>query len=423
MKRRVRTSSPGPSHGPSSGPQPRTGSFVSSFETETKTKSRPVGGEIPAAWLARLLAVSCDLPIEEGPDTVASALVEAVGNILPSHAFGLLLRDDDKGQGGRIIRTAREGSQVGISPNPDRIFPELDHERVLELRGEHEGIRLHIASDDLASMRDGTPVHYFMKRVAAVLSSALRTTRLVSAKGRESLELKGQIIQSEKLASLGQIAAGVVHELNNPLTSIVGYSDYLRAKAERDHGDPNDVERLRRISEAAGRILRFSRDLIAYARPSIEPPSPVAIHAVVDQAFVFCEHVLGPASIRIERQFAPDVRPVLGVRDQLTQVFVNLIINACHAMEPQGGTLAVRTELSMQRRAVKVSVSDTGHGIEKGSLKRIFDPFFTTKTDGRGTGLGLSIVRNIVLMHGGAIAVDSALDRGTVFTLELPIAP
>ncbi len=92
-------------------------------------------------------------------------------------------------------------------------------------------------------------------------------------------------------------------------------------------------------------------------------------------------------------------------------------------MEPDGGTLAVRTELSMQRRAIKVSVSDTGHGIDTDSLKRIFDPFFTTKTDGRGTGLGLSIVRNIVLLHGGAIAVDSVVDSGTIFTLELPIAP
>jgi signal transduction histidine kinase len=382
-----------------------------------------VGGEIPAAWLGRLLAVACELPIEDGPDAVAAALVEAAGGILPGHAFGLYLRGDDKSSAGRIIRPSRDGSQVGVSPKADRIFPELDHERALELTAEHEGIRLHVASDDSASMRDGSPVHFFAKRVAAVLASALRTTRLVSAKGRESLELRGQIIQSEKLASLGQIAAGVVHELNNPLTSIVGYSDYLRAKAERNHGDPSDIERLRRIGDAAGRILRFSRDLIAYARPSIEPPSPVAIHAVVDQAFVFCEHLMGPASIRVERQFAPDVRPVLGVRDQLTQVFVNLIINACHAMEPAGGTLAIRTELSMPRRAVKISVSDTGHGIEKGSLNRIFDPFFTTKTDGRGTGLGLSIVRNIIHLHGGAIAVDSTLGSGTVFTLELPIAP
>jgi signal transduction histidine kinase len=289
--------------------------------------------------------------------------------------------------------------------------------------GEHEGIRVHVGSDIAGALDDGSSIHVFVLRIAEVLSSALRTTRLVSAKGRESLELKGQIIQSEKLASLGQIAAGVVHELNNPLTSIVGYSDYLRAKAERTSGDPNDIERLRRIGEAAGRILRFSRDLIAYARPSIEPPSPVPIHAIVDQAFVFCEHMLGGASIRVERRFALDVRPVLGVRDQLTQVFVNLFTNACHAMEPKGGTLLVQTEQSLQRRSVKITVADTGHGIAGENLKRIFDPFFSTKTDGRGTGLGLSIVRNIVLLHGGAIAVESSSRKGTSFHVELPLAP
>jgi two-component system NtrC family sensor kinase len=400
--------------------------LVSSFEADTKTKTTRRTGEIPAEWLSALLTLACALPIEEGPEAVANVLVETVGRILPDHAFGLSLNEafePDKTDGGRFLRTAPQGSHVGLTPSAARLFPELGNERVLEMGGEHQGIRIHVASDIPVMLVDGSAVHLFVLRVAEVLSSALRTTRLVSAKGRESLELRGQIIQSEKLASLGQIAAGVVHELNNPLTSIVGYSDYLRAKAERTSGDPNDVERLRRIGEAAGRILRFSRDLIAYARPSIEPPSPVAIHSVVDQAFVFCEHVLGLADIRVERRFAPDVRPVLGVRDQLTQVFVNLFTNACHAMEPRGGTLLVQTEINMQRRSVKVTVADSGHGIDAEDLKRIFDPFFSTKTDGRGTGLGLSIVRNIVLLHGGAISVESSPRRGTSFYLDLPIAP
>jgi len=400
--------------------------LISSFEADTKTKFTRRAVEIPPEWLSALLTVACALPIEEGPEAVANVLVETVGRILPDHAFGLSLNESfepDKTDGGRFLRTAPQGSQVGLTPTADRLFPELGNERVLEMGGEHQGIRLHVGSDIPVMLEDGSAVHLFVLRVAEVFSSALRTTRLVSAKGRESLELQGQIIQSEKLASLGQIAAGVVHELNNPLTSIVGYSDYLRAKAERTSGDPNDVERLRRIGEAAGRILRFSRDLIAYARPSIEPPSPVAIHAVVDQAFVFCEHALGLADIRLERRFAPDVRPVLGVRDQLIQVFVNLFTNACHAMEPRGGKLVVQTELSMQRRSVKVTITDSGHGIDGENLKRIFDPFFSTKTDGRGTGLGLSIVRNIVLLHGGAISVESAPRRGTTFYLDLPIAP
>jgi len=214
-----------------------------------------------------------------------------------------------------------------------------------------------------------------------------------------------------------------VHELNNPLTSIVGYSDYLRGKAERDKSDPSDIERLRRIGEAAARILRFSRDLMAYARPSIEPPAPLPMHAVVEQALVFCEHLFTRGGVRVARNFAGETHPVLGVRDQLTQVFVNLFTNACHAMEAHGGTLAVTTVIDPLRRSMRIIVGDTGLGIEPETLKHIFDPFFTTKTEGRGTGLGLSIVRNIVLLHGGSITVESVPREGTTFSLELPLAP
>jgi signal transduction histidine kinase len=429
MKRRVRATVRAASSGPPSGAQPRASALASSLNGDHKAKSKTVpkavAREMPAPWLARLLTLSCELPIDEGMEAVTTALVEAVASMLPRHAFGISLDeavDPDKPGSARILRSSSKGSRISVSPPPARIFPEFARERVLEVDAEHQGIRLHIASEDAGSLKDGTPVHLLVKRVGRILVSALRTMRLVSAKGRESRELKGQIIQSEKLASLGQIAAGVVHELNNPLTSIVGYSDYLRAKAEREKSDPNDIERLRRIAESAARILRFSRDLMAYARPSIEPPSPVAVHAVVDQALVFCEHLFTNGGVGVCRNFAPEVRPVLGVRDQLIQVFVNLFTNACHAMEAHGGTLSVSTEVDLARHSVKITVADTGHGIESENLKHIFDPFFTTKTEGRGTGLGLSIVRNIVLLHGGAIAVESAPHQGTTFLLDLPIA-
>jgi two-component system NtrC family sensor kinase len=426
MKRRVRASS----SGPPSGAQPRATALARHLNGDHKAKSKPVSKpvtrEIPAAWLSRLVTLSCQLPIEDGPEGVTAALVEAVSSMLAHHAFGVSLGESGdplKPGSARVLRSTSAGSRITISPAPDRLIPEYSRERVIVVEGELQGVRMHLASNDAATIKDGTPAHQLVKRVGRILASALRTTRLVSAKGRESLELKGQIIQSEKLASLGQIAAGVVHELNNPLTSIVGYSDYLRTKAERERSDPNDVERLRRIGEAAARILRFSRDLMAYARPSIEPPSPVAVDGVVDQALVFCEHLFTQGGVRVIRDFAPEMSTVLGARDQLTQVFVNLFTNACHAMETRGGTLSVSTEIDRAHRVVKLTVADTGHGIDSENLKHIFDPFFTTKTEGRGTGLGLSIVRNIVLLHGGTIAVESALHEGTTFFVELPIAP
>jgi signal transduction histidine kinase len=230
------------------------------------------------------------------------------------------------------------------------------------------------------------------------------------------------MIQAEKLASLGQIVAGIVHELNNPLTSILAYADYLARKRRARAHDADledDLERLRRIEEAASRILKFSRDLVAYARPSAEIPGPVSLSDVIGKALGFCEHEFN--RIRIERLVAEDLPPIRGVSGSLIQVFVNLFTNAAHAMS-EGGRLRIRARVEPAARAVLVDIEDEGLGIEPENVSLIFEPFFTTKTEGRGTGLGLSIVRGIVDTHGGTIAVRSVPGRGTVFTLTLPLA-
>ncbi len=237
----------------------------------------------------------------------------------------------------------------------------------------------------------------------------------------ELRELEGQVQQAEKLATLGHLAAGVVHELNNPLTGITVYGEQLLRQAEREGRDPSEVEKLRRIVEAAERILRFTRDLVAYARPSTEPPQRLHLPEVLDQAIVFCEHVLRETGVQVHRAYEPDLPPVAGVRDQLSQVFVNLVTNACHAM-PEGGTLYVLVDAPSPEE-VRVRVRDEGTGIRNEDLQRIFEPFFSTKSRERGTGLGLSIVRNIVEQHGGRIDVDSVLGRGTTFSLFFPSAP
>jgi PAS domain S-box-containing protein len=234
----------------------------------------------------------------------------------------------------------------------------------------------------------------------------------------ELRELEEQVIHAEKLATLGQLAAGVVHELNNPLTSISVYGDYLHKKATREGAPAADVEKLRRIVESADRILKFTRDLVSYARPSTERPVPVDVHELIDQATVFCEHLIEETGAQIEKRYDPLLPPVYGVKGQLVQVFVNLITNACHAMPLGAGKLTLATSALGDGRLC-AHVIDNGKGITEDNQQRIFEPFFTTKGEGKGTGLGLSIVRNIIEQHRGSIAVQSEVGSGTTFEITL----
>jgi PAS domain S-box-containing protein len=232
-------------------------------------------------------------------------------------------------------------------------------------------------------------------------------------------ELEKRIIHAEKLASIGQLAASVAHEINNPMTAVSTYAEVLLQRLRMTPGaNPADQEKLQKILEASQRILRFTRDLVSYARPAKDRPERVALNAVVDQALGYCEHVVGQARIRVHRDYA-ELPPLSAVRANLVQVFVNLVTNACHAMQP-GGELHLSTLRDGQEALVRVR--DTGSGIDPKHLSRIFDPFFTTKAEGKGTGLGLSIVQGIVEAHGGRMGVESELGVGTTFTIRLPLA-
>ncbi|MDD9935114.1 MAG: ATP-binding protein [Myxococcales bacterium] len=268
------------------------------------------------------------------------------------------------------------------------------------------------------------------RRDGSVAQVAVNTASILSPDGdvegviyifrdvTELRELEEQVIHAEKLATLGQLAAGVVHELNNPLTSISVYGDYLLKKSEADEGDERDIEKLRRIVSSAERILKFTRDLVTYARPSTERPVPVDVHELVEQAVVFCEHLIDETGARVERNYDESLPPVYGVKGQLVQVFVNLVTNACHAMPLGAGVLTLETVPRHDGR-LAVRVRDSGKGITEDNLERIFEPFYTTKGEGKGTGLGLSIVKNIVEQHRGSIDVSSEVGTGTTFEVVL----
>jgi PAS domain S-box-containing protein len=231
-------------------------------------------------------------------------------------------------------------------------------------------------------------------------------------------ELERRVVQAEKLASLGQLAASVVHEINNPMTAVATYADALLTRASTSPtADPQDVSKYRRIIENTERVLRFTRDLVSYARPAQDTPEEVDLSATIERAIGFCDHVLQKHEVVVERQFS-EIPPFLAVRQNLVQVFVNLITNACHATPP-GGRITISTALVDGH--ARIDVKDTGTGITEDIKRQIFEPFFTTKSHGKGTGLGLSIVQGIVENHGGQISVEGNAGEGACFRIFLPI--
>jgi two-component system, NtrC family, sensor kinase len=228
------------------------------------------------------------------------------------------------------------------------------------------------------------------------------------------MRLEEQLQHSEKMASVGLLAAGVAHEVNTPLTGISSYTQMLRDRIEKT--DPR-AELLEKIEKQAFRAAKIINNLLNFSRASGSEQEPLDVNKVVGDVLSLVEHQLESSKIKVRRETADRLPRVRGNENRLQQVFFNLILNARDAM-PSGGwlTLATRAEDD----AVVVEVRDTGTGIRREDIKRIYDPFFTTKGIGRGTGLGLAVSYGILQEHGGAISVDSAPGQGTTFQVVLP---
>jgi two-component system NtrC family sensor kinase len=391
---------------------------------------------VPIAWLDLLIVAVADLPLAKGELAVVEAMVHSLAGILPTYAVGACAVSEPGAPGGsHVVRRLPEGAVDRPSgTDSTRLFPDFSHEHVIRVPGGAARSTLHIASDDHELDPDGSPAVNLVDRAATALGRALPSVHAIRASIDEARQdaaaLEKRMVHADKLATFGQVAAGVVHELNNPLTSIVAYSDYLIRRATESGGrDLDDVERLRRISESANRMLRFTRELVSYARPSGGAAGPVVLHSVIDRAVAFCEHVLVAAGMRVERAYDPAVLTVSAASEQLVQVFVNLITNACQAAPASDGRISIATSretsptastIEPARRSIVVVIEDNGTGISPEHVPHVFAPFFTTKGEKNGTGLGLSIVKSIIGAHDGDIRVESELGRGTRFVIELP---
>jgi PAS domain S-box-containing protein len=225
-----------------------------------------------------------------------------------------------------------------------------------------------------------------------------------------------QLVSSEKMASLGKLAAGIAHEINNPLGGILIYSSLMME--DLPEGDPKRQD-LARIVQEASRCKDIVKSLLEFARQTEPKMEPTDINRAITDGLFFLENQALFHNVQIVKELNPLLPLVQGNAGQLKQVFINIIVNAAEAIHGSGA-LTIRTSHDAQRKKVFVEFTDTGEGIPEENLTRIFEPFFTTKDIGKGTGLGLATSYGIVEDHGGKISVKSKVGRGTTFTIELP---
>ncbi len=226
-----------------------------------------------------------------------------------------------------------------------------------------------------------------------------------------------QLVQSEKMASVGKLAAGVAHEINNPLGGILIYASLMLEDMAED--DPRR-EDIKRIVQETTRCKEIVKSLLEFGHQSGPKFEPVDVNRAIVDGLFFLENQAIFHNIEIVKDLDPFLPRIMGNASQLKQVFMNMVVNAADAMSGNG-KLTIRTRLSEDESYVTVEFTDTGVGIPEENLSKIFDPFFTTKEVGKGTGLGLAVCYGIAEKHGGRIEVDSKVGEGTTFRIILPV--
>jgi signal transduction histidine kinase/HD-like signal output (HDOD) protein/CheY-like chemotaxis protein len=262
----------------------------------------------------------------------------------------------------------------------------------------------------------GTLVAAAFDRIRLFEHLDMKTEELSTALWK-SQQMNLQLMQTERLAAVGQLAAGAAHEINNPLAVIYARAQLMQFKEQ----DEKRREELKQIAEQIERISSILVTLMNFARPAPPKIQPLSLNRLLDKIVALVQGGMKTRRITIQTQYDESLFTIKGDANQLEQVFLNLLINAQHAMEKTGGTLTITTGIKEDGKRVVVTVADQGIGISKENLPKIFDPFFTTKEAGKGTGLGLSTSYGIVNSHYGSIQVQSQEGVGTTVTVELPV--
>lgn len=418
--------------------------------------SRELQGLDPAKALARL-SVLYEVSFELGHviklQQLLERVLELVMTLMKAERGFIMLRDEESGQlVMQVVRSQNASGQEDISVSKtilNRVAeagesvltsdasedPRFREAQSVILQGIRSAMCVALKSKDkilgILYMDCRGQTHSFTKDDLELLtaisfqaSAAIENAKLFEELTRANRELKerqNQLIEAEKLSALGQLAGGIAHEINNPMTCILGYaelSEKILSDKEFLAEKKNECsEFVKIIHDEAKRCQHIVQSLLQFARRKKTEMSEIQVNAVLESTLEIARFHMKKVRIDIKKQLADALPPVLADANQLQQVFLNLIINARDAME-KGGTLTIETGL--KDKWVYLKFSDTGCGIPQEIMDKIFQPLFTTKEEGKGTGLGLSISQEIVERHQGNLDVESVVGRGTTFTIRLP---
>lgn len=372
------------------------------------------------AFLLNLIQSACDGIIAADPTGKVilfnDVAAQVSGYSVKEAITGLDIRDVYAAEGAReIMRNLRSRDYGGVGKLKDY------HVEVVGKNGQEIPISLY-ASIIYEGEEEVATIGFFHDlRERILIQKELEKTQV-------------QLMQSEKMASLGKLAAGVAHQLNNPLGSITLYAKLVLEEYDLTAEAQDDIQRILKDAE---RCRDTVKELLEFARQNRQFMKPLEINSALERTLRLLENQTLMQNIRVDKRLATDLPPVMADAHQLNHMFMNLIINAAQAMDGKG-KLSLATRMNTKAQAVEIFIADSGPGIPGDHLNHIFEPFFTTKAEGKGTGLGLSVVYGIVENHGGTISVvntpignetgtgaagGAATAHGATFTITLPLTP
>jgi signal transduction histidine kinase len=368
---------------------------------------------LPASDFASPRILRHDMPLEEADIVVSEVLTDGLAGWVVRHKEGTLIVDTAQDRRWLTFPDDQNPPRSALAvpfTADDRVVGvlTLDHAEAGHFQAQHMGLMRAIAHQASTAIEKAR-LHREVSSLAEVLAER------VEERTRELKETQAQLIQAEKLAALGELAAGIAHEINNPLHILKAYVEHMSVKVTPNNPFADFLEPMRSALDGIARLAVQLRD---FSRPTSGEWKPINVNNVLTNVLRLVNKEMLHCQIDLRRNLAPDLPLISGDTRQLEQVFLNLILNARDAM-PGGGRLSVDTYAG--ENAVHVRFADTGVGIGEDEISRIFEPYFTTKED-RGTGLGLAICQRILTQHGGRISVSSKLGEGAIFILHLPIS-